>query len=433
MTLNFNGGALTVDCLEHLRTTDWPDDRLELVVVDNGSNDGVVDLVRSRWPEVRVVASATNRGFAGGMNLGLDRLDDIDYVALVNNDLTVDDGWLAPLVDTLESDPTLGAACPKILFATRFLEVEIETSTSRRGRGDHRALGVRITGIEIGGGDVIGGVQWWQGFWGPEASSPSDPVSQWSSGHAVLRVPIGLDAPVPPTLRVRIQGATAGTAVLRAGGAPKTLHLTTEPAWCEVDIGDEPIEVINNAGSVLNADGYGADRGYLARDDGTFDTPADVFAWCGAAAVLSTRYLSDIGLFDERLFLYYEDLELSWRGRDRGWRYRYVPDVVVRHVHSATTGEHSQLARYQNERNHLLVLALHAPPRTLLRAAGRSLLVTASYARRDLLSPALRGDRPSAGIVRDRVRAFGGFLRLLPAIARERGRTRTETRTAGRV
>jgi GT2 family glycosyltransferase len=148
-----------------------------------------------------------------------------------------------------------------------------------------------------------------------------------------------------------------------------------------------------------------------------------VFAWCGAAVVLSSAYLAHVGRLDERLFLYYEDLELSWRGRERGWRYRYVPESVVRHVHAATAGEHSSLARYQNERNHLLVLARHAAAGDAIRAAARSLLITASYARRDVVSPMLRGDRPCPEIVRDRARAFAGYLRLLPAMARERRRS----------
>ena len=81
--------------------------------------------------------------------------------------------------------------------------------------------------------------------------------------------------------------------------------------------------------------------------------------------------------FDERLFLYYEDLELSWRGRRRGWRYRYVPGSVVRHAHAATAGQDSAVARYYNERNRLLVLARHATLQRLLPAVFRYVLSTA--------------------------------------------------------
>ena len=87
----------------------------------------------------------------------------------------------------------------------------------------------------------------------------------------------------------------------------------------------KPFDVINNAGSALYPGGYGGDRGFLERDAGQYDEPAEVFAWCGGAVLLSKAYLDDVGLFDERLFLYYEDTDLSWRGRLRGWRYVYEP------------------------------------------------------------------------------------------------------------
>jgi GT2 family glycosyltransferase len=421
VTVNYDGGPVTIDCIAHLLETRWPRDRLELVLVDNASRDGVAGTVRRRWPEVRVIESGVNRGFAGGTNLGIGALEGVDYIALVNNDVTVSDNWLRPLVDALEDDAGVGAASPKIRFASRFLEVELSVSTSRRGRGDQRDLGARVSGVEVGGRDVLSGVQWWRGFWGPEAQPADQTAAQWTTGHAILRVPVGLHETTPATVRICVAGDTAGSISLRAGGPSVDAALTTAPTWHDLAVGSEPVEVINNAGSILTNDGYGADRGYLERDDGRFDEPTELFAWCGAAVVLSSRYLADVGRFDERLFLYYEDLELSWRGRERGWRYRYVPTSVVRHVHSASTGEHSSLARYQNERNHLLVLARHAPRTAALRAAVRSLLVTGSYARRDIVSPLLHGERPRPEIVLDRSRAFWGFLRLLPAIARDRG------------
>ena len=432
VTVNYDGGPLTVECVDRLHETRWPRDRLELVLVDNDSHDGVAELVRHRWPDVHVIESGVNLGFAGGSNLGIGSLEGVDYVALINNDVAVEHDWLAPLVDALETDPSVGAASPKIRFASRFVEVELSVSTSRPGRGDRRDLGARVVGIDVAGRDVLGAVQWWRGFWGPEAQPAAEPAMQWTAGDAVLRVPVALDEGAPSMLRICLVGKAAGSVRIRAGGPALTAALTTEPTWHDVVVGGEPVEVINNAGSVLTPDGYGADRGYLEPDDGRFDLPTDVFAWCGAAVVLSARYLTDVGLLDDRLFLYYEDLELSWRGRDRGWRYRYVPKSVVRHVHSAATGEHSSLARYQNERNHLLVLARHAPATETLRAAGRSLLITASYARRDVISPMLHGERPRSEIVRDRARAFLGFLRLLPAMARERNRVGDSDRMTAR-
>ena len=124
----------------------------------------------------------------------------------------------------------------------------------------------------------------------------------------------------------------------------------------------------------------------------------------------TTRYLADVGLFDERLFLYYEDVELAWRGLERGWRHRYVPDSVVRHVHAASTVEGSPLFDFYNERNRLLTLTRHADRRMLVKALARYFLVTGSYPRRDIVSPALRGQAPHPRILLRRLRAFGAYL-----------------------
>ncbi len=278
-----------------------------------------------------------------------------------------------------------------------------------------------MSGARVGGEDVIDQTQLVRGFWGPEPAVGDDPraPSQWTRERAVLRVPVAPAEP-PPPIELLLESESPRTATLRSGDHEVSVVLGPTPTWCRAPEGAAPIDVVNSAGALLTADGYGADRGSLEPDDGRFDQPADVFAWSGATVLLSTPYLRDVGVFDERLFLYYEDLELSWRGQTRGWRYRYTPASVVRHVHSATIGEHSGLARYQNERNRLLVLARHGDGRDARRAATRSLLVTASYARRDIVSPMLRGTRPHTTIVTDRVRAFGGYPRRLPSMLRDR-------------
>jgi GT2 family glycosyltransferase len=184
----------------------------------------------------------------------------------------------------------------------------------------------------------------------------------------------------------------------------------TQPEWHRVPLDGPPFDVINNVGNVLTGDGYGADRGYLERDHRQYDVPEYVFAWSGGAVLLAARYLADVGLFDEDLFLYYEDVELAWRGRERGWRYKYVPGSVVRHVHSASTVAGSPLFDYYNERNRLLTLTRHADRRTTAKALARYLLITASYTRRDVVSPILRGQAPRPRIPLRRLKALGGYL-----------------------
>jgi GT2 family glycosyltransferase len=408
VVLNYNGGDLTLECLRRLRATEWPAGRFQVVLVDNASSDGVVDRTREQWPDVRIITSDRNRGFAGGCNLALHDLDDVDAVALVNSDVLVGPRWLAPLARALGHNPKVGAASPKILFESRFREVELRSGTRRRGRGDRRRLGVRVSGARAGGSDVWRDTQLVEGFWGPEHGPEPESGFQWTSGRAVLRIPVAEAAPAETCeLRLAADGVTRLTA--RSGRSEVELEVGREPEWHTVPLEGRPFDVINNVGIVLAGDGYGADRGYLERDHGQYDTPESVFAWSGGAVLLTASYLADVGLFDEQLFLYYEDVDLSWRGRERGWRYRYVPESVVRHVHAASTVEGSPQFDYYNERNRLLTLTRHSDRRTVAKALARYLLITGSYARRDVVSPVLRGQAPRPEAPLRRLRALGGY------------------------
>ncbi|MEO5842593.1 MAG: glycosyltransferase family 2 protein [Acidimicrobiales bacterium] len=170
-------------------------------------------------------------------------------------------------------------------------------------------------------------------------------------------------------------------------------------------------EIINNAGSEVLTNGYARDRSMgVVHTPGTLE-PADVFAWSGGAVVLRRQFLEDVGLFDARFFLYYEDTDLSWRGRSRGWRYRFVPDSIVHHHHAATVGVGSPTHRYFTERNRLLMLMKNAPPAMALRQLVRFPLSTASYLWSDAIAPLGHGRRPHLGTVASRVRSYGGVLR----------------------
>jgi hypothetical protein len=259
-----------------------------------------------------------------------------------------------------------------------------------------------------------------EGFWGPEHRAEPETEYQWTSGRAILRVPVTASTPADACeLRLAADEAMRVTAL--SGRHEVELYVDTEPAWHAVPLAGRPFDVINNVGTVPTGDGYFADRGYLERDYGQYATPQSVFAWSGGAVLLAASYLADVGLFDEDLFLYYEDVDLSWRGHERGWRYRYVPESVVRHVHSASTTVGSPTFDYYNERNRLLTLTRHSDRTTVAKALGKYLLVTGSYARRDVVSPLLRGQAPRIEAPLRRLRALGGYAaatgaRILPTL-----------------
>ena len=417
VVVDYDGGALTIDCLRSVLASDWPADRLRIVLVDNASRAPVTDQVAAELPSVRVVTSPTNLGFAGGANLGLRERGDADMVALVNNDATVTADWLDPLAATLSADHRVGAACPKIVLADPAVECSVSATTHRRGRGDRRALGVRVSGARVGDTDVWPRIQLVEGFWGFEPTPPDEPGAQWTGPRATLRVP------VPPTIMghpvgLRLAADAPTEVAVTSGDMVTLLHVDRTPTWHTIESDAAPVEVINNVGSVIGADGSGADRGYLEVDRGQYDEPTDVAAWCGAAVLMSRAYLDEVGLFDERLFLYYEDVELSLRGARHGWRYRTAPASVVRHVHSATSVEGSPLSFHYNERNRLLVVGSTAPVPAAAGVFAQHLAVSGSYAVRDVVSPVLRGERPHGEIVARRLRALGAAAARLPRMRR---------------
>ena len=85
----------------------------DIVVADNGSTDDSADFIRARFPQVELLLLDRNYGFAEGYNRALARIE-ADYCVLLNSDVEVTEGWLAPLVELLERDSAAAAVAPKI-------------------------------------------------------------------------------------------------------------------------------------------------------------------------------------------------------------------------------------------------------------------------------------------------------------------------------
>jgi GT2 family glycosyltransferase len=419
VVLNYDGGDMTLRCLDALRDVDWPDDALEIVMVDNASIDGIAPQVRRTRPWVELVEHTHNAGFAGGCNLGLTNLDHVDYVALLNNDAVPDRNWLRPLVEALEADETLGAACSKIVFAPSFLTLTIESPTFTPAE-DGRELGVKITGLAADGAEVWEHTQFADGCHTHQARGSGAEELIWTAGRAEVRIPVECGADAPAVVEVELSAERTKTVRLHAGGEMVDAQVGERPAWFTVPTGGSTYDVINNVGSRLVLGGYGGDRGFLERDEGQYAEPEDVFAWCGGAVLLSVRYLRDVGVFDDRYFMYYEDTDLSWRGRLAGWRYRYVPESVVRHEHAASSKEGSTLFTHFVERNRFLTLARNAPWSMVAEASYEYLRDTAVIFDRDVVRRARHRARPAPGFALRRLRAYAGFLKLLPETLRTR-------------
>jgi GT2 family glycosyltransferase len=109
--LNFNGKNLL---RQFLPSVIQHSKEAEIVVADNGSTDQSLFVLKSEFPQVRIIALEKNYGFCGGYNRALKQVQ-ADYYLLLNSDVEVTEGWLKPLTNMLDRDPTIAAVQPKIL------------------------------------------------------------------------------------------------------------------------------------------------------------------------------------------------------------------------------------------------------------------------------------------------------------------------------
>jgi GT2 family glycosyltransferase len=211
VVLNWNGWRDTLDCLAALKESSYP--HLNVMVVDNGSTDDSVARITAARPELTMLKTGINLGFAGGNNAGLRCAleNGADYVWLLNNDTRPAPDALSAMVDKAMTAGHIGAVGSVCYYADR-----------------------------------------------PET------VQIWAGGRVNLWI----------------------------GYSPNT-DRPHEDAW---------------------------------------------FHWLnGTSLLLSRAALEDVGLLDQRFFLYWEDVEIGLRLRKRGWRLAAAPESKVLHKVSAST------------------------------------------------------------------------------------------------
>ncbi|HVQ45016.1 MAG TPA: glycosyltransferase family 2 protein [Candidatus Saccharimonadia bacterium] len=213
---NWNGADMLAECLRSLAQQTLAH---RAIVVDNGSVDGSVELIRREFPDVEVLEFADNAGFAGGVNRGIRPAlrAGAEYVALLNNDAVAGPEWLERLVHTAKANPRAGMVAGKIVTQD-----------------------------------------------GKHIDSTGDFYSIW---------------------------------------------------------------------------GFPYPRGRGEADRGQYDSPGNrrVFAASGGASLYRTAMLREVGLFDERFFAYFEDVDISFRAQLAGWGVAYEPAAAVRHFIGGTS------------------------------------------------------------------------------------------------
>ena len=112
ITINYNG---LKDTCELIDSIPFKED-MEVIVVDNASKQDEASIIIERYPQVTVIRSDKNLGFAGGNNLGIKEAKG-KYILLINNDTYFKEFDIEPLIERLESSDKIGIVCPKLRFA----------------------------------------------------------------------------------------------------------------------------------------------------------------------------------------------------------------------------------------------------------------------------------------------------------------------------
>lgn len=346
IVLTHAGASLLPGALHALQRSFGADDlsgvEIDLVVVDNASADGSGEVARAGGARVR--RSDVNVGFSAN-NLELNP-DEADVFVLLNDDVRVGETWLTPLLDALRQ-PGVGAVQPTMLFEGTWVRVDLGSA----------AVGRRLLSVDLDG----------------LACSTVQPISGLGVAESGGRM-VGADAAV----WCAVSDAAAGGPV-----APRRATLRTDQGDIDVDIvSGPPVALVQNAGIELLADGRGKDRLAWTPAAALPEAPTSIFATCGGAMAMSSSFLRDVGGFEPSLFLYYEDLDLGWRGAKRGWQYLHVPRSQVIHPQGATVGGASPLHRHWTLRNRLVVLTRNAPWSLVLRGWSDELRALAWHGRR---------------------------------------------------
>jgi len=219
-----------------------------VAVVDNGSTDGTVELLRRRWPAIQLIETGTNVGFARANNVGIAQTSG-ELVLMLNPDTIPGPNSIARLVDRLRAHPEAAAVGPRLV----------------------------------------------------DPNGSSELSFGWSM------------SPIGELRQKTIQG--------------------------------------------LAGRGFGPTRRWLER---SLSTPG-TRDWISGACLLARRQdLDAVGLFDERFFMYGEDIDLCLSFRERGRTVRFEPDVEVQHLRGRSGAGNAELERRRRE-SHLAYYRKHHP------------------------------------------------------------------------
>ena len=461
LTVNWNGKRYLDGLFDSIFSLNYPMDRLQIIMVDNNSTDGSVKYVKKKFPGVEIVELDENRGYAGGNNEGFCRAKG-KYIALVNNDCMVDPNWLREMLTIFNKstdDAKIGAVGPKVVFYWPYLPLRMISGSKdiMEKAQEHRRvrrLGVRLSRAKAfpepaarakaGGSsrkkteccpDIEPEIRYLDGFYPPETGGSGE-VAYWTQGDAVMAVPIA-DISKDTILELKVSSDISPNNLrfVLGGEILEEISIGRRPVKVKIRIEGDLYryrkDIINSCGAKINNSFYSRDRGYLSFDDGQYCRVEEIFALSGSSFMVDRKMLEDTGYFDPDFFTYYEDIDLFWRARLRGWKHFFTPKALVRHHHCGSGQEWSYDFTYHVLRNRLLMIYKNGWPLAFIRSQA-AFAVSKAIHTLYYISQLARGIRVKRADIPIRFRIFFEMFYLLPKYLPRRLKIRSSSKIRDR-
>lgn len=338
--INYNGKRFIDPLFQSLQKMHTGGLRYEIIVVNNGDEDQSIVYLKETYgsmEQLKVVEAGGNLGYAGGNNLGV-RHAKGEYLVFLNNDTAVDADWLVNLYQFMKERPACGMANAKLLFYYDFLSIRFTTT-------DKVFLSKKF---RINGKEYIVQAKFCKNLLYEQGRLVC-------FGHSEIAVPL-LDGCCDTVIECFCIDAFGQENTLVCCGKKETLcrgsHAVVQVTGSEA--GKLRYSLVQNAGNALNSRYDGYDIGFGERDCRKYEKPYELVGGCGACIMMRKEDFEACGRFDERFFMYYEDMDLSFRLKKLGKTIMFCPTAVVRHFHTGSSGEWSPFFCYQVSRNKLL-------------------------------------------------------------------------------
>lgn len=378
--VNYNGKHFLQECLTSVFQINFPKNKYEIIMVDNDSKDDSVDYVIKNFPQVKIVQSSSNLGFAGGCNLGVKNALG-EFIVFLNTDTKVEKGWLKALTESIKSDKYIAAVNSKLLLYYPFFELVIHSDIFMRSdfsdSANFQSVGVMVESVVLEDSKLQSLVRYEKGFYENEIGAIS---VRWTKGDASILIPVDPHrSAVDMTITIRSGKSISGLETKLSFKLGEKELIVDKLKSYEVKqykislktekLKDNLIYAVQNAGVAVFKSGYGRDRGatvkaatqYYEIDNPFFSKKAEIHAFTGASVIIRKEVFEKLGGFDEKYFMYYEDVDLSLRMQRQGLKIIYEPKSVVYHLHSGSSKEWSRLFTYHVEKNYLATLVKHFP------------------------------------------------------------------------